>query len=343
MLDYSKTKYRSERKFASKKELRTMVKHQGLFSQVAQELVDRLLEAVWRFVELKKQGVPCGFPRFKSFDRLKSLCYPQMGFKLIGNHVKVSPFGSIKLKRHRDIEGKIKTLSLKRESSGKWFAVFTAENIIRVEPNNGEKVGIDLGLSKLAVCSDGFIIANPRHFKKYEHRIAVFGKRLSRKKKGSKNRFKAKVKLACAYEKLGNARLDFLHKTSHSLVHKYSVIALENLDVKGMVEKRFGKQINDAGWSMLANMLCYKAESAGCKVVFVDPSGTSKECSRCGTIVPKQLWEREHRCPSCGLVIDRDLNASINILNHALGQRVNMLVESTQAELTLKQEAHAYS
>ncbi len=340
MLDYTKTKYKTEKKFPTKKELREIVKHKGLYSQVAQELVDRLLEAVWRFIELKKQGVKCGFPRFKSFDRMKSLNYPQSGFKLQGKHLKVTPFGVVNIKLHRPIEGVVKTLSLKREASGKWFAIFTVECTIQVAPNVGAEVGVDLGLSKLAVLSDGSTIANPRHFKKYEDKIAVLGRRLSRKKKESKNRAKAKMKLACAYEKLGNARMDFLHKTSHRLVHRYRTIALENLNIKGMVEENFGKQINDAGWGKLADMISYKAESAGCRVVFVDPKDTTKECSRCGTIVPKKLWEREHRCPSCGLVLDRDLNASINILSRALGHRVETLVESTQAESMLKQEAH---
>lgn len=340
MLEYSKSKYKSEKKFASKKELREMVKGQGLFSQVAQELVDRLTDATWRFVKMKREGKDCGFPRFKSFDRLKSLCYPQMGFKLVGNRLKVSPFGEIKLKLHRQVKGKIKTLTLKREPSGKWFAIFTVEEgIVEFHSNQGASVGVDLGLSKLVVVSDGSIIANPRHIKKCEGKIALLGKRLSRKKKGSHNRFKAKVKLARAYEKLGNTRNDFLHKTSRSLVNRYSLISLENLNIKGMVQEKYGKQINDAGWGMLASMLCYKAESAGCKVVFVDPSGTTKECNRCGTIVPKALWERVHNCPCCGLVLDRDLNASINILNRAVGHTVKTLVESTHAELMLKQEA----
>ena len=277
MLDYSKSKYKNEKKFASKKELREMVKGQGLFSQVAQELVDRLVDATWRFVKLKREGKDCGFPRFKSFDRLKSLCYPQMGFKLVGNRLKVSPFGEIKLKLHRQIKGKIKTLTLKRECSGKWFAIFTVEEEADAFcSNHGAAVGVDLGLSKLAVVSDGSIIANPRHIKKHERKIALLGRRLSRKKKGSHNRFKAKVKLARAYEKLGNSRRDFLHKTSRSLVNRYSLISLENLNIKGMVEEKFGKQINDAGWGTLASMLCYKAESAGCRVVFVNPEGTTQ-------------------------------------------------------------------
>ena len=122
------------------------------------------------------------------------------------------------------------------------------------------------------------------------------------------------MKLARAYETLGNSRRDFLHKTSRSLVSQYSLISLENLNIKGMVEEKFGKQINDAGWGMFAGMLCYKAESAGCKVVFVDPKGTTQQCSQCGTVVPKTLVNRVHNCPCCGLVLDRDLNAAYNIL-----------------------------
>jgi putative transposase len=317
MLDYSKSKYKREGKFASKKELREMVKRQCLYSQVAQELVDRLVDATWRFVRMKKADEDCGFPRFKTFERMKSLCYPQMGFRLVHNRLKVTPFGEMKLKLHRSVKGKVKTLVLKREPSGKWFATFTSEEPATFRSNQGVKVGIDMGLSKLAVVSDGSIITNPRHIKKHERKIALLGRRLSKKKKGSCNRYNAKVKLARAYEKLANSRLDFLHKTSSSLVRKYSMISLENLNIKGMAQEKFGKQINDAGWGMLASMLCYKAESAGCKVVFVNPEGTTQQCSQCGMIVPKTLADRVHNCPNCGLVLDRDLNAAHNILRRS--------------------------
>ena len=344
MLDYSKSKYKREGKFASKKELREMVKRQGLYSQVAQELVDRLVDATWRFVRLKKAGEDCGFPRFKSFERMKSLCYPQLGFRIVGNRLKVTHFGEIKLKLHRAVKGKVKTLVLKRESSGKWFAIFASEEESAVScPNYGAKVGIDLGLSKLAVASDGSIIANPRHIKKHERKLALLGRRLSKKKRGSSNRVKAKVKLAGAYEKLANSRLDFLHKTSSSLVNRYSVISLENLNIKGMVQEKFGKQIYDAGWGLLASMLCCKAESAGCKVVFVNPKGTTQQCSRCGITVPKTLADRVHDCPSCGLVLDRDLNAARNILKRGtVGHTGTEACEVAPRGVTVKQEAHTF-
>jgi putative transposase len=345
MLDYSKRKYKRKGKFASKKELRELVKHQGLYSQAAQELVDRLVDATWRFVRMKKTGEDCGFPRFRSFGCMKSLCYPQKGFRLIGNRLKVTPFGEVKLKLHRPIKGKIKTLVLKRKSSGKWFAIFTAEEDEQSrQANNGIRVGVNLGLSKLAVVSDGSVIANPRHIKKHEDKIAVLSRRLSKKKMGSQNRAKAKVKLAETYEKLANLRLDFLHKTSRSLVNRYSVIALENLNVKSMVQEKFGKQINDAGWGMLASMLCYKAASAGCRVIFVNPEGTTQQCSRCGTIVPKRLADRVHMCPNCGLTIDRDLNAACNILKRSTAGHAGFeACEVAPRRVTVKQEAHTYS
>jgi len=309
---------------------------------LSKELWNRMLD--YSKSKYKREGKDCGFPRFKSFERMKSLCYPQMGFKLVGNRLKVSPFGEIKLKLHREIKGKIKTLTLKREPSGKWFAIFTVEQEEMPKLNNGSIVGIDLGLSKLAVVSDGSIIVNPRHVKKHERRIAVLGRQFSRKKKGSCNRWKAKVKLARAYEKLGNSRLDFLHKTSRNLVNRYSLISLENLNIKSMVQEKFGKQINDAGWGTLAGMLCYKAESAGCKVVFVNPSGTTQQCSRCGTVVPKGLADRVHNCPCCGLILDRDLNAAHNILKRCtVGHTEINACGVVHEGLTVKQEAHTYS
>ncbi|MFH0817233.1 MAG: transposase, partial [Candidatus Micrarchaeota archaeon] len=183
--------------------------------------------------------------------------------------------------------------------------------------NNGEKVGIDLGLTNFAALSNGRFIKNPRHFKKHEERLASLQKRLSRCKKRSRNRRKAKLKVAVEHERISNCRSDFHHKLSHELVNSYSLIALEALRSKEMAEQRFGKSIHDAGWNKFANMIAYKAEGAGCEVMFVDPRNTTKECSCCGTVVKKTLSDRTHDCPVCGLIMDRDINAAINILNRA--------------------------
>ena len=309
MLAFTKEFYKNFERFPTKKTLREFVKNSCLYSQVGQELVDRLCDALW-----KKSGPKAGFPRFKPFDRMKSLAYPQSGFSL-GKKLKVTPFGEIPIKQHRKIKGIIKTLTLKREASGKWFASFSVqEEKLPPKENNGEKVGVDLGLMNFAALSNGKIIANPRHFRKHEERLALKQKRLSKCKKGSKNRRKAKRKVAIEHERISNCRSDFLHKLSHELVNTYSLLAMEKLNSKEMAEQNFGKSINDAGWNSFANMICYKAEGAGCKVVFVNPKDTTKECSRCGTMVKKTLSERTHDCPFCGLSIDRDVNAARNIL-----------------------------
>jgi putative transposase len=174
-----------------------------------------------------------------------------------------------------------------------------------------------LGLKNLAMLSNGEVIKNPRHLTAHETKLAQTQRRLSRKTKGSANRKKAKLRVARQHEQVANARLDFLHKATTSLVNSYSLIGLEKLASQEMAQDRFGKQINDAGWGTLANMVAYKAESAGCQVVFVDAKNTTQECSQCHEIVKKTLADRTHDCPACGLSIDRDLNAARNILARA--------------------------
>ncbi|NYZ79079.1 IS200/IS605 family element transposase accessory protein TnpB [Candidatus Micrarchaeota archaeon] len=320
MLAFTKEIYNNYEKFPTKKTLRELVKNSGLFSQVGQELVDRLIDALHRKIEMKKKGEKGGFPRFKSFDRMKSLRYPQyeFGFSL-DKKLKVTPFGEISIKKHREVKGRIKTLTLKKEASGKWFAVFCVDTPKEIsKENRGAAVGIDLGLKTFATLSNSLKIGNPRHLMKHEDRLAFIQRKFSKKKKRSKSRKRAKVRIARLHEKVADTRKDFLHKTSTQLVNDYSFIALEKLASKEMAEQSYGKQINDAGWNMFANMLAYKAEGAGCRVVFVDPKNTSKMCSRCGNIRNDlTLWDREYDCPNCGLSIDRDLNAARNILTRA--------------------------
>ncbi len=317
MLAFTKEMYKNYGKFPTKRTLREMVKNSGLYSQVGQELVDRLLDTLWKKIEMKKNWLKPGFPRFKSSDRMKSLVYPQTGFSL-AKKLKVTPFGKIFIRKHREINGMIKTLTLKREASGKWFAIFCVEEPEKQpRKNDGEMVGVDLGLLKFATLSDGKIIENPRHFKKHEARLAFLQRHLSRCKKGSRNRTKAKNRVARQHETIANCRRDFLHKLSTSLVNSYSLIATERLASQEMATRRYGKAINDVGWNMFANMLAYKAEGAGCRVFFVNPKNTTRTCSRCGAVIDKALQDRIYHCRSCGLRVDRDLNAAINILNRA--------------------------
>jgi len=317
LLEYSKNKYRETGKFPTKTELQSMVKDSGLYSQTAQAVSHRLYGALLSFFRMKKDGKEKGFPRFKNMDRMKSLSYPQSGFKIMERKLNVTPFGEISIRKHREMKGTIRTLTLKRESSGKFYAIFTTKTEITPKENRGNQVGMDLGLINFATLSDETMIKNPKHLKKYGERFAKRQRKLSKKEKGSIRRKKQKRRIAALYEKVKNARRDFLHKLSLHLVNSYSFVALEELSIQKMTMERFGKSINDAGWNEFMNMLCYKAEEAGCRVVFVDPDGTTKECSSCGEVVDKELKERRHSCPSCGLSMDRDLNASINILKRA--------------------------
>ncbi|MEW6035062.1 MAG: RNA-guided endonuclease TnpB family protein [Candidatus Micrarchaeota archaeon] len=320
MLELTRDTYATYGKFSTATALNQLTKTSGLYSQVAQDVFRRLNKAICCMVGKRRKGLKAGFPRFKSIDHMKSMTYPQFGFSLRGKMLRVTPFGEINIRLHREVTGDIRTLTLKREASGKWHAILTAEE----EPkpfiqNNGTRVGMDLGLASLATLSDGTTIKNPRHLKKYEKQLAKRQRNLSRKKNGSCHRQTAKKKAAILHEKVRNTRWDFLHKLSRQMVRSHSLIALEDLDSAAMARQKYGKQINDAGWAGFADMLCYKAEEAGCKVVFVDARNTSKECSGCGELVRKGLWERQHNCQSCGLSINRDLNAAINILNRATG------------------------
>lgn len=340
LLEKTKKKYQEEGVFHSKSELQLLVKGSELYSQSAQAIAHRLHRSIAAKIRAKAKGQKWGFPRFKSTDRMKSIYYPQSGFSL-GQKLKLSPFGEISIVKHRIIKGEIRTLTIKRESSGKWHAIFTAQEPHSTpHPNRGPIIGLDLGLTHLATLSDGTKIQNPHHFRALENKLAAAQRRLSRKTKGSRNRFKAKRKVASVHESISDARSDFLHKQANALLSRYSKIAMEDLRIQEMAQEGHGKGIQDAAWGLFTHMLCYKAASAGCEILFVDPKDTTKECSGCHATVQKSLWGRTHHCPSCGLVLDRDVNAAINILARATAGMVGSNACGNGRELpSMKQEA----
>lgn len=176
-------------------------------------------------------------------------------------------------------------------------------------------VGIDVGILNLAALSDGTTQKAPRHYRKREKRLAREQRSLSRKEKGSNNRRKQASKVAKTYRKIVRKRRDLLHKLSRSIVEKHDLIIVEDLKITNMVKNRhLAKSIADASWGTFISILFYKAEEAGGRVIKVDPRHTSQVCSRCGNKVSKKLSTRIHRCPHCGLIMDRDVNAAINIL-----------------------------
>jgi putative transposase len=293
-------------------------------SQVAQEVLFRVERAFAGFFRRVRNGETPGYPRFKGKGRYKSLTFTQfgdgLGASFQNGKLKLSKIGLVKIKLHRDIPGTVKTVTVKRDTIGKWYAVLAVETELNQPGTHpGTAAGLDVGLEKFATLSDGSAIENPKYLRKTEKRLKHAQRALSRKQKGSRNREKTRLKVAKLHTKVRNQRKDFLHKESRRLVTVYKMIAVEDLTVKNMVKNHhLAKSISDAGWSEFLAMLCYKAEEAGSRVVKVNPSGTSQECSRCGTTVVKDLSVRVHRCPHCGLVLDRDVNAARNILKKAL-------------------------
>lgn len=290
-------------------------------SQVLQNVQERVDLAFKAFFRRVKSGEKPGYPRFKGKGWYDSFTFPQSGFKLVSGKLRLSKIGDVKIKLHRPIEGKIKRLTIRRTSTGKWFACFSVEVDDPIKPpwKDGSMAGIDVGLESFATLSNGEKIDNPRFFRSEEKALAKAQKRLSKCEKGSPERRKALKVVQRIHERIANRRYDFAHQVSNQLVSKYGLIAFEDLSITNMLKNHnLAKSISDAAWRMLVTITSYKAESAGSIVVLVDPRNTSQLCSRCGLKVPKSLSDRVHECPQCGLVMDRDENAAINILRLGL-------------------------
>jgi putative transposase len=328
MLDICQSTYEMTGKGLTRFDMNKCIRHgidfdiSQVHSQVLQNVNDRIAKAYANFfrrVKEKQSGksIDVGYPRYKKY--YKSFTYPHTGFKMENNTLYMSKIGVVQIRigrKQNRINGKIKTLTIKRESSGKWFACFSCIDNIQEKPKvNDKKIGIDVGLEHFANLSDGTMVDNPRFLIRSERRLAKLQRRLSRTKKGSIGREEARLKVAILHERISNQRIDFLHKLSCHIVKEYGFIAIEDLNIKSMVRHPYlAKHISDASWGTFANMLRYKAESAGAELVEVNPSGTSQICSQCRNDVPKTLAQRWHRCPYCGIEMHRDLNASINIL-----------------------------
>jgi len=292
-----------------------------LHSQPAQEVLFRVERAFNNFFRRLKTSEKPGYPRYKGPGQYKSLTFTQfrdgLGASFRNGKLKLSKIGLVKIKLHREIYGEVKTCTIKKEQSGKWYAILTVEEYPLLYSPNLQSTGIDVGVKEFAVLSSGEAI-NPKHLRKSEKKLKTLQRSLSRKKKGSKNRTKAREKLARQHEKVRNQRKEFHHQLSNQLVWRYGNIVVEDLQIRNMVKNHnLAKSISDAGWGVFISMLTYKAESAGRTVEKVLPHGTTQECSRCGNTVKKYLSVRVHVCSHCGLVLDRDHNAAINILHRA--------------------------
>jgi putative transposase len=288
-------------------------------SQVLQEVLRRLDKAFDAFFRRVREGERPGFPRFRARHRYDSFTYSQSGFCIEHGKLRLSKIGRVKIKLHRPVEGKIKQLTITRTATGKWYACFSVECESEPLPFTLETAGVDCGLTEFAVLSTGESIANPRFFRSEEKELAKAQRKLSAAKKDSPQRRKRRKVVARIHERVVGKRKDFAHKESRKLTDRFGIIVFENLNIRGMLKnQRLAKSIADAAWNCLVLFTTYKAESAGRCVVQVNPQGTSQMCSGCGEIVPKSLSVRIHSCSVCGLTLDRDHNAAINILRLGL-------------------------
>ena len=276
-------------------------------SQVLQDVIKRVDRSFQNFFN------GYGYPRFKGRNRYNTFTYPQSGFKINAMELSLSKIGSIRIFHHREIEGKMKTCTIRKDVD-QWYAIFTvniAKKIKKVPVKI--KTGVDVGLESLLTLSNGEKIEPKKFYRKSQGSLAWEQRKLSRKKKGSANRKKQITKVAKVHRRIRNQRKDSNHKTSRGLVKTFDYIVFEDLQIKNMVQNQhLAKSILDAGWGQIIRFTAYKAEYAGKTIELVDPHYTSQTCL-CGHKVPKKLKVRVHVCPQCGLILNRDHVSAILI------------------------------
>lgn len=290
--------------------------------QEAQKRVDLAFRAF--FQRVKEQNGKAGYPRFKSHRRYDSFTYPQEkgNWRFLDNgRVRLSKIGDVRIRLHRPLRGECKTLTVRRDALGNWYACFSCVVEPTPLPPTDRVAGVDLGLTTFAVLSNGERIPRQRWMKRDEKDLKRLQRRVSRLDKGTPERRKAVRALQHAHQRIANRRRDFAHQWSRRLVNEYQFLAFEKLDIADMQQDNF-KSINrgiaDVAWAQFVQFTAYKAEGAGRGFAQVDPRNTTQLCSGCGEIVRKDLSVRTHDCPHCGLVMDRDQNAALNILSRGL-------------------------
>jgi transposase, IS605 OrfB family, central region len=283
----------------------------------AQTTMRRLDKSFCAFFRRVKSGESPGYPRFKGRDHFNSFTYPSItnGARVIGNKLRLQHVGMVRINLHRPIEGQPKTTTIKREA-GKWYMVVCCELLdVPIAESVLPAIGIDLGIEKFLTASDGYTEPSLQPLKPLLPKLRIEQRSLCRKKKGAASRRKQRKVVARLHAKVRNTRCDQHHKIANRLTSRYGAIAVESLNIRGMLgNRRLARAVSDAGWSSFLTILKHHAESAGVRVVEVDARGTSQTCPECGAVAQKALSQRKHIC-GCGYSTHRDHAAARVILS----------------------------
>jgi len=320
LLDIHQQIYLGTKETLSNFDMNNLVKDfetKQLHSQVKQNIPKRISDAFKHFFRRVKNGETPGFPKFHKRIFYKSITFPQYQQEMYPNRLYVSKIGMLKIKQHREIEGQIKTLTIKKEND-EWYAVFSCDDVPVENVNNNfksEVEGLDVGIKKFLVCSNEEEFNNPNFLRKSEKKLKRLSRRHSKKKKGSKNRKKSIIKLAKQHTKIKRQREDFHKKLARQLASEIKYIGIEDLNIKGMVRNHcLAKSISDVSWGQFFSYLKYYKTIFEGEIIEIGRfEPTSQTCSSCGYKQKISLDKRVFECEDCGLKIDRDLNASLNI------------------------------
>jgi putative transposase len=329
--------YSQKRDLVNSKKL--FPEYKDIPSHTLQDVIARVDKTFERWLKGDSNGKRSGKPRFKGRGRYRSLGFPDP-IKLEhveGKFIQLPKLGKLKLILHRSIPDgfEIKTAMISKKADG-YYMTLSLQDASVPEfnpelPTLDNTIGIDMGLKSFLVTDQGKEVEIPQHYRKAQKKLGRLQRSLSRKKKGSKRRKKAVRRVAKAHQKVANQRKDFHYKTAKKLLNTGKNIGHEALNIKGIARTRMAKSTHDAGWGQFLQILSVKAANAGLLAIAVNPNGTTQNCSSCGQKVPKTIRDRWHSCPHCGLELDRDYNAAINIKYRAVGHSVLKAQETPDA------------
>ncbi|MEM9903690.1 MAG: transposase [Cyanobacteria bacterium P01_D01_bin.44] len=301
--------------------------YRGIHSQVLQEVAKQVKTTFERYLKGDSQGKRSGRPRFKGKQRYRTFTYPQIKANCIGNgRITLPKIGAVKLIQHRPVPDgfMIKTAKVTHKADG-WYVslLLESKDIPETLPNvdTSKAVGIDLGLKDFIATSEGEYIPIPQYFRKSEQRLAKLQRQLARKQKFSTRWRKQVSRIAKLHQTVARQRRDFFSKVWDWLLNKYDIVVHEKLNIKGLVRTRLAKSIADAAWGTFLKMGVWKAAKAAKLTIAVNPNRTTVDCSGCGAQVAKTLADRLHQCDGCGLSLNRDHNAAINIKQRGVGHQ----------------------